>query len=175
MRASYNWLRELSGVDAPADEIADKLTGAGLEVEGVERLGEGLEGVVVAEVRGVRPHPHRDRLRLVRVFDGAGEHEVVCGAPNVPDAGGRVLLARLGATLPGGLEIAERDLGGVVSRGMLCSEVELGIGADAACGLDQRLDGSHQGVTRVDVDARITVCDRGRGRRFCMIGHGASV
>lgn len=132
MRASYQWLKELSGVDAPAAEMAERLTRAGLEVEAIEELGQGLEHVVVAEVRATEPVPDRDKLTLVEVFDGAGVHQVVCGAPNVPAPGGRVLMARVGATLPGGLEIAERKVGGVVSRGMLCSETELEIGEGSA-------------------------------------------
>ncbi|MDH5672396.1 MAG: phenylalanine--tRNA ligase subunit beta [Myxococcales bacterium] len=130
MRASHRWLEELVGAELDPGEVAVRLTGAGIEVEDQQSVGEGLEGVVVAEVRGRRPHPAREKLQLVTVFDGAGESEVVCGASNVPEAGGRVLLAQLGAKLPGGFEIAERKLGGVVSRGMICSEVELGIGAD---------------------------------------------
>jgi phenylalanyl-tRNA synthetase beta chain len=128
MQASYNWLKELSGVDASPDEVAERLTSAGLEVEGIERLGEGLDRVIVAEVRGIRPHPSADKLRLVTLFDGEAEQEVVCGAPNVPAPGGRVVFARLGATLPGGLTLEERSIRGVTSRGMICSEVELGIG-----------------------------------------------
>jgi phenylalanyl-tRNA synthetase beta chain len=121
---------ELTGLSADPAEVARRLTSAGIEVEGTRVWGDGLERVVVSEVRSMRPHPKRDKLRLVTVFDGQSESEVVCGAPNVPDPGGRVLLAQLGARLPGGLEIAERDLGGVVSRGMLCSERELDAGSD---------------------------------------------
>lgn len=132
MLASHKWLTELVGFELDPEQVAAQLTAIGLEVEGITRFGKGLEHVVVAEVRGVRPHPERDKLRLVTVFDGSGESEIVCGAPNVPEPGGRVVLAQLGAKLPGGLEIAERKLGGVVSRGMLCGETELGIGFDDA-------------------------------------------
>ncbi len=130
MLASHTWLQELTGLALDPAEVAARLTSAGIEVESVRRCGDELERVVVAEVRGLRAHPKRDKLRLVTVSDGRGEHEVVCGAPNVPPPGGRVLLAQLGARLPGGLEIVERELGGVVSRGMLCSERELDIGSD---------------------------------------------
>jgi phenylalanyl-tRNA synthetase beta chain len=130
MKASVQWLKELSGVDASADDIADRLTRAGLEIEGSHAFGEGLDGVVVAEVRKVEKHPKRDKLSLVRVFDGEHEVDVVCGAPNVPAPGGRVALVKVGSTLPGGLAIGERDVGGVTSRGMLASEKELGIGHD---------------------------------------------
>lgn len=128
MHASYRWLEELTGVDARPEEVAERLTSAGLEVEGLERKGEGLASVVVAEVRAIRPHPAAEKLRLVTLFDGEREQEVVCGAPNVPPPGHRVVFARLGAKLPGGLELEERAIRGVVSRGMICSESELGIG-----------------------------------------------
>src|SRR5690349_23243800 len=128
MLVSHAWLRELTGLALEPDEVAARLTSAGLEVDAIHEHGTSLEHVVVAEVRSIRPHPKRDKLRLVTVFDGDSEQEVVCGAPNVPAPGGRVALAQLGAKLPGGVEIAERELGGVVSRGMLCSERELAVG-----------------------------------------------
>ncbi len=128
MHASHRWLSELSGVDASAEEVAERLTSAGLEVEHLEAKGRGLDGVVVAEVRGMRAHPSAEKLRLVTVFDGVAEQEVVCGAPNVPPPGNRIVFARLGATLPGGFKLEERAIRGVVSRGMICSETELAIG-----------------------------------------------
>lgn len=130
MKASWKWLCELSGVDATPEQMAERLTGAGLEVEGLTHRGAGLEHIVVVEVRDRKPHPKRDNLSLVTVWDGSELHEVVCGAPNVPANSGRVVLAKLGAKLPGGLEIAERAVGGITSKGMLCSEVELDAGSD---------------------------------------------
>ena len=130
MLASHKWLMELSGLDLSPDEVARRFTGAGLEVESTRELGNALDRVVVAEVRAKKPHPSRDKLSLVTLFDGTAEQEVVCGASNVPEAGGLVAFAQLGATLPGGLLIEERKLGGVVSRGMICSESELEIGSE---------------------------------------------
>jgi phenylalanyl-tRNA synthetase beta chain len=130
MKGSYRWLRELTGVDVSPVEMAEALTRLGLEVEELQPCGHGLEHVVVAEVRGAERVPDKDKLRLVSVFDGEKERQVICGAPNVPGAGGQVLLALPGARLPNGMEIAERRVGGVVSSGMLCSETELAIGAD---------------------------------------------
>jgi phenylalanyl-tRNA synthetase beta chain len=130
MKASVRWLNEISGIEASADVLADKLTRAGIEVEGITRFGAGLEHVVVAEVRSQRAHPKKEKLTLVTVFDGERELEIVCGAPNVPDAKSRVVLAKLGAVLPGGMRIEARDIAGVPSTGMLCSEKELGIGHD---------------------------------------------
>ena len=129
MRASYKWLKELCLFTATPEQVAERLTSAGLEVEGSKRYGE-LPGVVVAEVRAKRPHPSRDKLTLVTVFDGERELEVVCGATNVPAPGKCVLFARSGARLPNGMEIGERNLGGVVSSGMICSESELDIGSE---------------------------------------------
>ena len=137
MKASVRWLKELSGVDETPARIGELLTRAGLEVEGVHSFGRGLDHVVVAEVRGTRPHPTRDKLTLVTVFDGQTESEIVCGAPNVPDPSlpssrRRVVLAKVGARLPNGMEIAPREVAGVQSNGMLCGETELGIGDDDA-------------------------------------------
>jgi phenylalanyl-tRNA synthetase beta chain len=129
MKISFNWLRELVEL-APgvtADSVAERLTLAGLEVESIERRGRDTSGVVIAEVRGSRPHPSADKLSIVRVVAGGAEDEVVCGAPNVPAAGGRVAWAAPGATLPGGLRLERREVRGVSSPGMLCSERELGI------------------------------------------------
>ena len=119
-------------VEADDTEIARRLTMAGLEVETLERLGDDLSGVRVAEVRGSVPHPQSDRLTVVDVDDGRGTCLVVCGAPNVPAPGGRVALATPGTTLPGGLGVQARAVRGVESAGMLCSEAELAIGDDAS-------------------------------------------
>ncbi len=131
MLVSYRWLQELCPVDAEVAEVARRISLAGLEVEAMEEKGQNLSGVVIAEVRAKRPHPKRDKLTLVRVFDGEDELDVVCGASNVPEPGGRVLFARPGSVLPNGMEIAPRKVGGVESNGMICSEAELDIGSDA--------------------------------------------
>src|SRR3954462_2751164 len=122
MLASHKWLMELTGLSLAPSEVARRLTAAGLEVEQTREVGERLDGVVVAEVRALRQHPQRDKLRLVTLFDGEHEQEVVGGAPNVPEPGGLVAFARLGTSLPNGLTIEPRKLGGVVSSGMICSE-----------------------------------------------------
>src|SRR6185369_6830584 len=137
MKASYRWLKALvSDLKAPPKEIAERLTRAGLEVEAIYAYGAGLETLVVAAVRKIEPHPSRSGLRLVTVDRGEGhEQRVICGAPNVPDPGGLVVLAPLGTHLPArGLTIAARDIGGVTSEGMLCSEAEMGLLAPGAGG-----------------------------------------
>lgn len=128
MKASYQWLKELSGVDASPEQYADWLTSLGLEVEGAENKGI-FNNIVIAEVRGRKAVENKDKLGLVTVFDGTDELEVICGAANVPQSGGRVLFAKLGAYIPGpDFTIEERKIGGVVSRGMLCSAEELELG-----------------------------------------------
>ncbi len=131
MLVSYRWLQELCPVDADVAEVARRISLAGLEVEAMEEKGHNLAGVVVAEVRAKSLHPKHEKLTLVRVFDGQDELDVVCGAPNVPGPGGRVLFARPGAVLPNGMEIAPRKVAGVESSGMICSEAELDIGGDS--------------------------------------------
>lgn len=134
MRAVWSWLRELVELDQDisAEEAARALTGAGFEVESIETYGHDFQGVVVAEVVGKRKHPNAERLTLVDVIDAPGgtATQVVCGASNVPEPGGRVLWARPGAVLPGIGAIATRAIKGVDSPGMLCAEDELGLGED---------------------------------------------
>ncbi len=133
MKASYRWLRELlPAIEASPKDVATRFTHAGLEVEGIVEYGAGTEACLVVRVAAVRPHPTKSGLRLVTVDRGGLQQEVVCGAPNVPDPGGLVVLAPLGAHLPAkNLTIAPRAIAGVTSEGMLCSEAELGLSEDS--------------------------------------------
>jgi len=127
MLAPLSWLRDYAPFDAPADELAASLSDLGLVVEGVEVIGTGLGGVVVARILDVRAHPSADRIRLVDVDAGDGEAlQIACGAPNLT-VGDLVPLARVGAVLPGGVEIARRKMRGEWSNGMLCSAEEVGL------------------------------------------------
>jgi phenylalanyl-tRNA synthetase beta chain len=132
MKASVRWLRELCpSLPDDAAAIAARLTSAGLEVEGTHAYGLGAEACVIASVVSSRPHPSRSGLRLVTVDRGGAQQELVCGAPNVPEPGGLVVLAPLGAHLPAkGMTIERRTIAGVPSEGMLCSEAELGLSDD---------------------------------------------
>jgi len=133
MKISLNWLRELVELPVGCDleALALALTGQGLEVEGSEPKGRELLGVLVAEVLEVKPHPNANKLRIVRVRAGAREESVVCGAPNVPPPGGRVCWGPPGGRLPGGHTLDAREIRGVLSPGMICSEVEMGLGEQA--------------------------------------------
>jgi phenylalanyl-tRNA synthetase beta chain len=133
MKFSENWLRERVAIDATREALVERLTMAGLEVEGVEPIGDGLDLVVVAEILSAEPHPNADRLRVCRVStgDAAAPVTIVCGAPNAR-AGLRAPLARPGARLPNGTTIRVAAVRGVESHGMLCSAAELGLAADAS-------------------------------------------
>ena len=133
MLISHAWLSRLLDLPGPAPspaELAVILTGLGLEVESLQRKGDGLATVIAAEVRSVAPHPQAGKLSVVELWDGQTTVQVVCGASNVPAPGGKVAFAPVGTRLPDGLEIAARELRGVASHGMICSEVELDVGAD---------------------------------------------
>jgi phenylalanyl-tRNA synthetase beta chain len=131
MKFAESWLREWVDPPVATAALCERLTLAGHELESVEPVAPPFDGIVVAAVRDVKPHPNADKLRVCRVDDGRGtELEIVCGAPNVY-AGMRAPLARDGASLPGGVKIRRSKLRGVVSEGMLCSARELGLGEDA--------------------------------------------
>jgi phenylalanyl-tRNA synthetase beta chain len=131
LRISFNWLKEFVDIELTVQQISDRLTMAGLEVEGLEYLGEGIKGVVVGRIMSTKPHPNADKLTLCEVDNGAEVLSIVCGAKNMK-AGDKVPLAQVGATLPGGMKIEKAKLRGIASFGMLCSEKELGLAKEAS-------------------------------------------
>ena len=132
MKFSVNWLREFVELPANAEELADLLTMAGIEIEAIESRGANFDKVVVAQIQQSKQHPNADRLTVCVVDDGSGRaRQIVCGAKNY-QVGDKVPLALPGAELSGGLKIRESKLRGVDSEGMLCSAKELGIAEDAA-------------------------------------------
>lgn len=127
MFVSYRWLQEyvdLSGVKA--EELADKVTKSGIEVEGVENLNKGVSGVVIGHVVEREQHPNADKLSRCQVDFGDETVQIVCGAPNVAQ-GQKVAVAKVGAVLPGNFKIKRAKLRGEESNGMICSLQELGI------------------------------------------------
>jgi phenylalanyl-tRNA synthetase beta chain len=131
MKIAESWLREWVDPDLDSDALGHQLTMLGLEVDGVDVEGAGLDGVLVAEVIEVEKHPDADRLSVCKVRAGSEEIvDVVCGAPNVT-AGMKSPLAVPGVTLPNGIKLRKSKIRGVVSNGMLCSAVELGLGEES--------------------------------------------
>ena len=136
MNISYKWLREYVDTTLNAYEVADALTSAGLEVDGVEEVQTikgGLEGLWIGEVLTCEPHPDSDHMHVCTVNVGQPENiQVVCGAPNVA-AGQKVIVAVIGTKLYDGDEcftIKRSKLRGVESCGMICAEDEIGVGSD---------------------------------------------
>ncbi len=136
MWISLRWLQTYVDIPWTVEELAERLTRAGLEVASVEPFGDRLEGVVIGRILECLPHPNADRLRLCRVDVGRERAlQIVCGAPNVA-AGQKVAVALPGAVLPfergagGRLPIRESSIRGVLSEGMICAEDELGLGED---------------------------------------------
>ncbi|MFQ5330232.1 MAG: phenylalanine--tRNA ligase subunit beta, partial [Thermodesulfobacteriota bacterium] len=130
MKASFNWLNEFVDIELTPAKIADAMTMAGLEVESVEEIGPEFHGVIIARILTIDKHPNADRLALCTLNSGEeAAHQIVCGAKNIA-VGQRVPLALPGAMLPGGMKIKRTKIRGVESGGMICSEVELGLGED---------------------------------------------
>src|SRR5512137_1450386 len=116
MRISLKWLSEYVAIPDAA-ELARQLTAVGLEVEAIERTGQGLDGVVAARIVASEKHPNAEKLSVTRVDAGGGEPlQIVCGAKNYA-VGDLVPLAKVGAALPGGLKIEKAKLRGVESFG----------------------------------------------------------
>jgi phenylalanyl-tRNA synthetase beta chain len=126
MRVPLSWLRDFAPIEGSTEDLAAAFSNLGLVVDGVEVVGGGLDGVVVARVAGLRPHPDADRVQLVDVDAGEGVLQIVCGAFNMAE-GDLVPLATLGTVMPDGMVISRRKMRGEWSNGMLCSPSELGL------------------------------------------------
>ncbi len=127
MYVSYKWLQDyvdLTGISP--EELAEKITRTGIEVEDVEKKGEKLKKIVVGHVLTCEDHPNSDHLHLCQVDIGEEEPvQIVCGAPNVA-AGQKVIVAKAGARIAGNVKIKKGKIRGEVSHGMICSLQELG-------------------------------------------------
>jgi phenylalanyl-tRNA synthetase beta chain len=127
MKLSYNWLREWVNPSVSAEDLTSRITLAGLESDAEPMAGEIPTGVVVGRIIKAERHPQADRLQVCEVDAGTGTPlQIVCGAANAR-VGLNVPCAKVGAKLPGGLDITEAKLRGVDSFGMLCSAKELGL------------------------------------------------
>ena len=148
MKIPYRWIREFVDLDLTAEQAADRLINAGVEVASVTPLTPELRGVVVGEIEAIERElgeSHGHRLVLCRVSTARERFSVVCGAPNAA-VGVRAAFAPPGAVLPGDRRIASAKIRGTESQGMLCSERELGLG-----------DEHERGILTVDADAPLGV------------------
>ncbi|HPA40985.1 MAG TPA: phenylalanine--tRNA ligase subunit beta, partial [Candidatus Hydrogenedentes bacterium] len=174
MQISLNWLKDYVDLDVSVEELCERLTMLGLEIEKVTEPGKEISGVVIGQILSIDPHPDADNLVVCRT-DTAGETplQIVCGAKNMRP-GDRVPAAVIGATLPGGFAIGKRKMRGVESQGMMCSARELGLGEDhsglmilpedAPLGMDAK---EYLGLNDVVVEIEVTP---NRGDWACMIG-----
>jgi phenylalanyl-tRNA synthetase beta chain len=141
MKFTLNWLKDHLETTASLQEIADKLSMIGLEVEGVEDRAAALKAFTVAYVKEARPHPNADRLRVCIVDTGKGEVQVVCGAPNAR-TGMKGVFAPAGSYIPGtDMTLKPGKIRGEESNGMLVSEREMG------------LSDEHEGIIDLPADA----------------------
>lgn len=138
MKISYNWLKRFINLDLPLEEICEKLTMSGLEVEHsikTESIKGGLKNLVVGHVLTKEKHPNADKLNKTTVDIGNGTVlNIVCGAPNV-DAGQNVIVAPVGTTIhteEDSFEIKKTKIRGEVSEGMICGENEVDLGTDTS-------------------------------------------
>lgn len=143
MKFSEKWLREWVNPAISSEELAEQLSMAGLEVDGLDPVAGEFTGVVVGEVVECGQHPDADKLRVTKVNVGGEELlDIVCGAPNCR-LGLKVAVATVGAVLPGNFKIKKAKLRGQPSHGMLCSNSELGISEE------------HDGILELPSDAPI--------------------
>ena len=133
MKFSEKWLRQWVNIEVDTQELVDKITMAGLEVDDVEAVAGEFTGVIIGEIVACEQHPDADKLRVTQVSTGSESFQVVCGAPNAR-IGIKVPFATVGAVLPGNFKIKKAKLRGVESFGMLCAEEELGM-AESSDGL----------------------------------------
>ncbi|MBK19041.1 MAG: phenylalanine--tRNA ligase subunit beta [Rhodospirillaceae bacterium] len=143
MLFTFSWLKEHLDTDASLEEITDRLSMLGLEVEGVDDRGDALAPFVIGYVKEARQHPNADRLQLCVVDAGAGDVQVVCGAPNAR-TGMKGVFAPSGSYIPGSdMTLKPSKIRGEESNGMLCSEREMGLSDD------------HDGIIELPDDAPV--------------------
>jgi phenylalanyl-tRNA synthetase beta chain len=142
MKVSYQWLKELTGLDWSPDEMGDRLTLAGTACEYIEPTAKYLDKVVVAQVAELGAIEGADKIKKAVVDTGTERLDVVCGAPNVA-AGQKIAFAPIGTVLVDDFAIKKVEIRGVESFGMICSERELGISDD------------HSGIIVLDEDAPV--------------------
>lgn len=170
MKLSYKWLCEWIDVKVNQDELAKRLTLAGLEVESIYPVAGVFNNVIVAKVLTTTPHPDAQKLTLCEVSTGDKTLQIVCGAPNVrPNL--KVALALEGAVLPNGMAIKNAKLRGELSQGMLCSSEELKLEYDDVDGIMELPDDAPIGISLreyLDLDDWILEVDITPNRSDCL-------
>lgn len=126
MKVTYKWLQEFVDIPWTPEELVEKLTLSGSEVDSVSEIPRLVNNIVVGLVESVNPHPNADRLQVCIINLGDKSEQIVCGAPNIKQ-GQFVPVAVPGAELPSGLKIKKTKVRGENSHGMVCSESELGL------------------------------------------------
>lgn len=127
MLVSLKWLKDYIDIEGfSPEELAEKITRAGIEVDSVIDRSQGMKNIVVGHVLSKEKHPDADKLSICQVDVGTDVRQIICGAPNVA-AGQKVIVALPGARLPGGIKIKKAKMRGQESNGMICSLQELGI------------------------------------------------
>jgi len=145
MKFTLSWLKEHLDTEATLDQISEKLTAIGLEVEDIHNPADDLAPFIIAEVVEAGPHPDADKLQVLKVNTGTEICQVVCGAPNAR-LGLKGAFAPSGATIPSnGMTLKPTKIRGVDSNGMMCSERELGLGDN------------HDGIIDLPSDAPVGV------------------
>jgi len=171
VKITHHWLREfVHPLDVTPEELAARLTLAGLEVEAITPVAPPFSGVVVGEVLASGRHPNAEKLSLCEVTtDGSNRLRIVCGAPNVR-GGMKVAVAMVGAQLPGGIVIKPVKLRGVESNGMLCSARELGLGTehDGIMELPAALELNRDVRAALDLDDTVLEVNATPNRGDCM-------
>ena len=127
MKVTYNWLKEMVNINVSPEELAEKLTSAGMEVEEIIYQNEHLHHVVVGKILKIGKHPQADRLVVCQVDIGNFQTtQIITAATNVFE-GAVVPVSLEGADLVNGIKIQKTKMRGVDSNGMFCSGEELGI------------------------------------------------
>jgi phenylalanyl-tRNA synthetase beta chain len=129
LRIPYEWLKEFVVMDMDPYELAKRLTMRGLEVESVEEYIPSFNDVIVGNILAIEKHPYADNLSLCKIDVGKDTLSIVCGAKNVK-VGENVPVAMIGARLADGMVLENKEIKGIISSGMLCSEKELGLSDD---------------------------------------------
>jgi len=149
MKVLLSWLREFApDIDGDPVDLGETLSALGLAVEEMTITGGGLDGIVLARVLDLSPHPDADKIQVVQVDAGDGDAtQVCCGAFNM-SVGDLIPFATIGTVMPNGMEIGQRKMRGVMSNGMCCAASEIGMGSDSdgIMILNGRADGAQLGT-----------------------------